>query len=137
MSRITNYVGIVNFLGGKFVTEPAALKPVFDDLAARGLLFVDDGSIRNSATREAARQALLPYARATVQIDANRTRADIARQLNLLAEEAKRTGLAIGVANAFPESIELIGKFAAAAASKGIEVTPVSAAVSDPERKRQ
>jgi hypothetical protein len=137
MSRITNYVGIVNFLGGKFVTVPAALKPVFDDIAARGLLFVDDGSVKNSATREVARQALLPFARASAQIDASRTRADIARQLNLLAEEAKRTGLAIGVANAFPESIELIAKFAAAAAAKGIEITPVSAVVSDPERKRQ
>ncbi len=88
-------------------------------------------------TRDVAKQALLPHARATIQVDAVRTRADIARQLNLLAEEAKRTGLAIGVANAFPDSIELIAKFAAAASAKGIEITPVSAIVSDPERKRQ
>lgn len=137
MSRITNYVGIINFLGGKFVTDPQALKPVFDDIAARGLLFVDDGSVRNSVTRDVAAQALLPHARATVQIDSVRSRADIARQLNLLAEEAKRTGIAIGIANAFPDSIELIAKFAAAASAKGIEITPVSAIVSDPERKRQ
>jgi hypothetical protein len=137
MSRITNYVGVVNFLGGKFVTETAAMKPVFDDLAGRGLLFVDDGSIKNSLTKEAANQSLLPYARASVQIDAIRTRADIARQLKLLGEEAKRTGMAIGVANAFPESIELIAKFATEAGAKGIEITPVSAIVSDPERKRQ
>ncbi|HSO48427.1 MAG TPA: divergent polysaccharide deacetylase family protein [Rhizobiaceae bacterium] len=137
MSRITNYVGIINFLGGKFVTDPLALKPVFEDVAARGLLFVDDGSVRNSVTRDVATQALLPHARATIQIDTVRTRADIARQLNLLAEEAKRTGIAIGVANAFPDSIELIAKFAAAASAKGIEITPVSAIVTDPERKRQ
>ena len=70
MSRITNYVGIVNFLGGKFVTEPAAMKPVFEDIARRGLLFVDDGSIRNSIAGEVAKSALLPFARAAVQIDA-------------------------------------------------------------------
>ncbi len=136
MSRITNYVGIVNFLGGKFVTEPDAMKPVFEDIATRGLLFVDDGSIRNSVADEVAKAALLPFAKAAVQIDATRSRAAIARQLNALAEEAKRTGVAIGMANAFPESIDAIARFAAGANAAGIEITPVSAIVSDPERKR-
>ncbi len=136
MSRITNYVGVINFLGGKFITDTAAMKPVFDELAGRGLLFIDDGSVRNSLTRETAAQSLLPYARAHVQIDVTRTRAEIMKQLELLASEAKRTGLAIGVANAFPESIELIARFAEEASSKGIEITPVSAIVSDPEGKR-
>ncbi len=136
MSRITNYVGVINFLGGKFITDKAAMKPVFDDLAGRGLLFVDDGSVRNSLTREAAGESLLPYARAQIQIDSTRTRAEIVKQLELLAAEAKRTGLAIGVANAFPESIELIARFAEEAGAKGIEVTPVSAIVSNPEGKR-
>jgi len=136
MSRITNYVGIVNFLGGKFITEPEALKPVFQDIATRGLLFVDDGSIRNSVAGEVAKGALLPFAKAAVQIDANRSRAAIAKQLNALAEEAKRTGVAIGIANAFPESIDAIARFAAGANAAGIEITPVSAIVSDPERKR-
>jgi polysaccharide deacetylase 2 family uncharacterized protein YibQ len=136
MSRITNYVGIVNFLGGKFVTEPAAMKPVFEDIATRGLLFVDDGSIRNSVAGEVAKSALLPFAQAAVQIDATRSRAAIAKQLNALAEEAKRTGVAIGIANAFPDSIDAIAKFAAGANAAGIEITPVSAIVSDPERKR-
>jgi uncharacterized protein len=136
MSRITNYVGIVNFLGGKFVTEPEAMKPVFQDIATRGLLFVDDGSIRNSLAGEVAKGALLPFAQAAVQIDANRSRAAIAKQLNVLAEEAKRTGVAIGMANAFPESIDAIARFAAGANAAGIEITPVSAIVSDPERKR-
>lgn len=137
MSRITNYVGVINFLGGKFVTDKAAMKPVFDELASRGLLFVDDGSARNSQTSEAAKLSLLPYARGFIQIDAKRTRADIIKQLELLTAEAKRTGLAIGIANAFPESIELISRFAGETGTKGVEITPVSSIVSDPEGKRQ
>jgi polysaccharide deacetylase 2 family uncharacterized protein YibQ len=136
MSRITNYVGIMNFLGAKFVTDPAAMKVVFDDLASRGILFVDDGSARNSLSQQAAEASLLPYARAHVVIDADRTRAAIDKQLSVLEAEAKRTGIAIGVANAFPESIEMIARFAETADSRGIELTPISAIVSDPERKR-
>jgi hypothetical protein len=137
MSRITNYVGVINFLGGKFVSDKAAMKPAFDELAGRGLLFVDDGSAKNTLSGEAAVLSLLPYGRANVQIDAMRTRAAIAEQLEKLAAEAKRTGLAIGVANAFPESIELVARFAEEAAAKGIEITPVSAVVKEPEGRRQ
>jgi hypothetical protein len=136
MSRITNYVGVTNFLGAKFVADPVAMKPVFEDLASRGVLFVDDGTARNSQTRKTADDSLLPYARASIVIDADRSPAAIDKQLSALEAEAKRTGLAIGIANAFPESIERIARFAESAAGKGIEITPVSAAASDPERKR-
>jgi uncharacterized protein len=136
MSRITNYVGVTNFLGAKFVADAAAMKPVFEDLASRGVLFVDDGTARNSQTEKAAGESLLPFARASIVIDADRSPAAIDKQLSALEAEAKRTGIAIGIANAFPESIERIARFAESATGKGIEITPVSSVVSDPERKR-
>ncbi|MEZ5871327.1 MAG: divergent polysaccharide deacetylase family protein [Nitratireductor sp.] len=135
MSRFTNYVGVMNFLGGKFVTTPKALKPVLEEFSRRGLLFVDDGTVNNSMTQGVAGQALLPYARAHIQIDTIRTRRDIETQLQKLSAEAKRTGLAIGVANAFSDSIALIAEYAKNADKDGIEITPVSAIVNDPERK--
>jgi hypothetical protein len=107
---------------------------VLDEIAARGLLFVDDGSMANTPTGELAARSRLPFARAHVRIDTVRTRRDIAARLEELAGLAKRTGLAIGVASAFPDSIEMIGEFARNAAKLGIEITPVSAIVSDPER---
>lgn len=136
LSRITNYVGVTNFLGARFVSNPQAMKPVFEDLASRGVLFVDDGTARNSQTQKAAEDSRLPYARANIVIDADRAPAAIERQLAALEAEAKRTGLAIGVANAFPESIEQIARFAKNAAGKGLEITPVSAVASDPEGKK-
>lgn len=137
MSRITSYVGVVNFLGGKLLADPAAAAPLFEEIASRGLLFVDDGSMANTASAELAARARLPFARADIRIDAVRTRRDIAARLEELAKEAKRTGLAIGVASAFPESIDLIAQFARDAGRLGIEITPVSAIVSDPERGRK
>lgn len=135
MSRITNYVGVMNFLGGKFLTDEAAMKPVFDELARRGLLLVDDGGIRNSRSQAVAENAMLPYAKADVQIDAVRDRRAMAQRLDELEQRARRTGLAIGVASAFPDSVAIIAEFARTAAQRGVELTPVSAIVNDPERE--
>jgi polysaccharide deacetylase 2 family uncharacterized protein YibQ len=136
MGQITNYVGIMNYLGARFVQEPQAMKPVFDDIAIRGLLYVDDGTAAMGKTQAAAHASLLPYIRASVQIDQLRNRNAIAEKLAELTREAKRTGLAVGVASAFPESIELIADYVRNAGNDGVEITPVSAAVSDPERDR-
>jgi polysaccharide deacetylase 2 family uncharacterized protein YibQ len=110
MSRITNYVGVVNYLGGKMLAQEQSLAPVFNDLSQRGLLFVDDGTMTNSRANEAADAARLPFARADI---------------------------AIGVASAFPETIDMLAQFASKADKLGIEITPVSAIVSDPERGKK
>lgn len=136
MSRITNYVGILNYQGARFLSEPAALKPVFDEIAKRGLLFIDDGSASASKSADAAAKSVLPYAKAQIQLDSLRNRQAIAEKFEALVEEAKRTGVAIGVANAFEISIDMMAQFASQANDLGIELTPVSAIVTDPERDR-
>lgn len=134
MSRITNYVGLMNYQGAKMLADPDALKPVFDEIAERGLLFVDDGSASGSRSREAASASILPFAQAHLVIDAVRSRKAIAEQFAALVDEAKRTGIAIGVANGFEETITMMAEFAGQASALGVEITPVSAIVSDPER---
>jgi uncharacterized protein len=134
MARITNYVGLINYQGGKLIARQEAMQPLFDEIARRGLLFVNDGSLRNTATEEAASQALLPHLQVDEQIDTIRNRRKIMEKLEELAGKAQRTGLAVGYANAFPESIEMIALFADRANSRQIEITPVSAVINDPER---
>ena len=112
MSRMTNYVGVMNYQGAKLLADHEALKPIFDEIAERGLLFVDDGSAadRSAKRQRSARFCHLP--RLHVQLDVKRTRQDIAMQVEALVKEAKRTGLAIGFANGFPETIEMLAEFA-------------------------
>ncbi len=132
LGRITNYVGVLNYLGGKMLTSPEPLKSVFQELSFRGLAFVDDGSIRNSMAEMIAKNTDLPFARAHLSIDSLRTRQAIAAKLKVLEEQAKRTGLAIGVGSAFPETISQIAIFLKTAKQRGLELTPVSAIVSEP-----
>jgi polysaccharide deacetylase 2 family uncharacterized protein YibQ len=132
LGRITNYVGVLNYLGGKMLTSPEPLKAVFQELSLRGLAFVDDGSIRNSMAELIAKETNLPFVKAHISIDGLRTRQAIAAKLKELEEQAKRTGLAIGVGSAFPETIAQIAIFLKNAEQRGLELTPVSAIVSEP-----
>ena len=136
MSRITNYVGVMNYQGGKILADETALMPIFGEIAERGLLFIDDGSSGNSKSADVAEASLLPFAGVQVQIDAKRTRRDIAEQIELLVREAKRTGTAIGFSNGFSETIDMLAEFSQKATALGVEITPVSAIVNDPERSR-
>lgn len=135
MSRLTNYVGLMNYQGAKMLGDERALKPVFDEIAQRGLLFVDDGSANGSRAKVAAARSVLPFAEGTFILDLKRNRRDIADQIEALVTQAKRTGMAIGIASAFPETIEMLAQFASQAGKLGVEITPVSAVVSDPERE--
>ena len=134
MSRLTNYVGVSNYLGNKILQQPAGLSPIFAEISKRGLLFFEDGSVKNSMGPGVAVKELVPYAKADILIDNVRSRSAIASKLNELAAQAKRTGLAVGMANAFPDSIAMISEFARRAKQNGIEITPVSAIVKDPNK---
>ena len=65
----------------------------------------------------------------SVQIDANQSAADIAKQLAQLEAAAKEQGAAIGVAHAKPATIKQLAEWAGKLEAKGIVLVPVSAAV--------
>lgn len=129
MSRFTGYVGVTNLMGAKFETTQAALAPMLEEIKARGLLFVDDGSVKDSAGSKVAGAIGLDYAAADVQIDAVPSPADIAKALSHLEAVAKERGAAIGVASAKPDTIKQISQWAGQLQGKGIILIPVSAAI--------
>jgi uncharacterized protein len=129
MSRFTGYVGVTNLMGAKFETTPASLAPMLEEIKARGLLFVDDGTVKDSAAPKVAGAIGLDYAAADVEIDAVPSPADIAKALSHLEALAKERGAAIGVASAKPETIKQLSQWAGQLQGKGIILIPVSAAI--------
>lgn len=134
MGRITNYTGITNFMGGRFLSDPEALEPVMRDLADRGLMFVDDGTSAQSLTDRFAGTLGIPFAAADMVLDATQERGYILSRLDDLERSARRNGTAIGVASAFDVSVEAIATWTNEAKARGIEIVSASAAADDPER---
>lgn len=42
MNRVASHVGIIGDLGDRFSRDPVAMRPVFEELAARGMLYIDN-----------------------------------------------------------------------------------------------
>jgi polysaccharide deacetylase 2 family uncharacterized protein YibQ len=134
MGEITNYTGVMNYLGGRFLSDPDALEPVMRDIGKRGLLFLDDGTSAQSKTAAIAKGTETPYAFADVQLDGQVDFNAITNKLDELERAAKRNGQAIGVASAFDESIDAISKWTEEAAMRGIEIVGIAALTNDPKK---
>jgi hypothetical protein len=127
MSRLQGYVGLANYMGGRFTASEQALAPVLREAARRGLIYVDDGTSTRSLAGQIADASNLSFAKADLVIDAVPTAAEIDRALTRLEKTARERGVAIGMANALPASIERITAWTKAAESRGLQLVPISA----------
>jgi uncharacterized protein len=128
MSRFTGYTGVVNYMGGRFLSAAPAIKPMLVELKKRGILFLEDGSLPLSATDGVAKSMQMPVRRANSVIDLGGNPTSIIAALNLLEEEAKTNGIAIGTGTGLETTINTVGEWAKTAADRGIIILPASAA---------
>ena len=126
MSRMTNYTGIMNYLGGRFLADPEALAPVMKDISDRGLLFLDDGSSTQSLSAAYSKAYASPHAFADLVLDQEVSKAAVLKKLDELERIALRQGAAIGVASAFDESVDAVTQWVREAQGRGIEIVGVS-----------
>ncbi|MBC7580902.1 MAG: divergent polysaccharide deacetylase family protein [Tardiphaga sp.] len=129
MSRFQGYVGVANFMGGRFVATEGAMQPVVRDAGKRGLAFFDDGASPRSVAAAAAEGQGMPFARADVIIDVVPTLADIDKALSQLESLARERGVAVGMASALPISIDRIGAWAKLLEGRGLLLVPLTTAM--------
>jgi polysaccharide deacetylase 2 family uncharacterized protein YibQ len=134
MGRITNYTGIMNFMGGRFLADADATEPVMRDLARRGVLFLDDGTSAQSVAGPLASAVGVPYAAADMVVDLSTNHGEILKKLDEVERIARHNGTAIAVASAFETSVNAIAAWVNEAKARGIEIVAVSALADDPER---
>lgn len=127
LARGTGYVGVMNYLGAKFIETPAALTPVLQSLNARGLMFFDSHAFGTDKVRDTARATGIPFASSDLTVDANHVPTEVDGQLAKLAETARRDGQAIGVAGPYPVTIERIAAWANGLEQQGIALAPLTA----------
>jgi uncharacterized protein len=129
LSRFQGYVGLANFMGGRFVATDAVMQPFIREAAKRGLGYLDDGSASRSVAATLAEDQSMPFAKADLAIDTVPTPVEIDRALAKLESLARERGTAIGMASALPVSIERISIWAKALESHGILLVPLTTAM--------
>ncbi len=127
MSRFAGYTGITNYMGGKLLNSPKALKPVMQELKKRGLIYLEDASTAVTISEDVAQKANVPHRSSEIVIDSVPTPEGIATALELLEAEAKANGFAVGTGSGLEVTQEAVEEWAKGLREKGIILVPVSA----------
>ena len=127
MARFGGYFGVINNMGARFTASATDMAPIMEELGARGLAYLDDGSSNRSVAAQMSGANRVPYARAGQVIDANPARSAILSALADLESQALETGSAIGIVSALPISVQAVAEWTRALDAKGIALVPASA----------
>ena len=134
LSRTTNYTGVMNYMGARFVGDAGAMAPVMAELGKRGLLYLDDGSTARTVAPDLALKNRVPFASGDAIIDTEQDRGAILKKLDQLEATARAKGFALGTGSAFDMTVDTVTSWVAEAKKRGIEIVPVSAVTIDPEK---
>jgi polysaccharide deacetylase 2 family uncharacterized protein YibQ len=129
LGRMTAYTGVMNHMGARFTSDERALVPFLGEIGERGLFYLDDGSSPNSVAAGVGRALSVPVLTADRTLDAVRSADANERERAALEAIAHARGLAIGVASAFPESVDAIARWVEESRTRGIVIVPASAAL--------
>jgi uncharacterized protein len=109
-----------------------SLKPVLEDLKARGLVYVGESNNSSAAVKQVAREINLRFGVAQVLIDAQATPDAIEKSLQRLVALARQQGSAIGMGTASGVTIAQVQAWSQKLAPQGITLVPVGVLAQTP-----
>jgi len=127
MARLGGYIGLMNHMGARFTASATDFAPIMEELGARGLGYLDDGSSNRSVAPQLAAANAVAFARADLVLDQTPARPAIMAALAALVERAETDGAAIGVISALPVSVETLADWAKTLDGDKVVLVPVSA----------
>lgn len=127
MGKFGGYVGLINHMGARFTSSSADFGPIMEELGARGLGYIDDGSSNRSLAPQLAAANAVEFGRADMMLDSNPARAPILDALKALEAKALENGSAIGVISALPISVATLAEWSKTVEERGFVIVPVSA----------
>ena len=127
MAKFGGYVGLINHMGARFTSSTADFAPIMEELGARGLGYIDDGSSNRSAATQLAAANNVEFGRADMWLDPIPSRSAVMEQLTALEQRATDAGQAIGVISALPISVQTLAEWAKDVEQRGFAIVPVSA----------
>lgn len=125
LDRGKGTVGVINFMGSRFLKDKKRLAPVFETLQKNGSIFIETGFVQKSEAAGIASQSALPYMAVDLKIDADVSEASMRQQLAKLAKTALERGYAIGIAEPYPITISTISSWSTGLAKQGITLAPL------------
>jgi polysaccharide deacetylase 2 family uncharacterized protein YibQ len=124
---VPGLVGLNNHEGSRFTADSAALAPVMATLKARHLFFFDSRTGPGSKVGAAAAAAGVMTAGRDIFLDDDQSAAAVSAELEMLAREAKRSGVAIAIGHPHDLTLKLLAAWLAK--DHGVTLVPLDEAI--------
>ncbi|MCW5731986.1 MAG: divergent polysaccharide deacetylase family protein [Alphaproteobacteria bacterium] len=129
LDRLSGYVGVNNHMGSRFTAHAPGMEMVLAELKARGLLFLDSRTSSESLAGRMARHMALPSASRDVFLDHIETAENVAGQLQLVEDLARRQGRVIAIGHPHDATLDQLERWLPTLGSKGLILAPLSAVI--------
>jgi uncharacterized protein len=129
LDRFGDAIGLNNHMGSRFTAEKRLLIPVMEELAARGLVFLDSRTANASQGLSAADELQVPAAVRDVFLDNDLNAEAIARQLVELERLARRRGFAVAIGHPHDTTIAALSVWLPGLPERGLQAVPISAVI--------
>ncbi|MCW5749736.1 MAG: divergent polysaccharide deacetylase family protein [Alphaproteobacteria bacterium] len=129
LDRLSGYVGVNNHMGSRFTAHAPGMEMVLAELKARGLLFLDSRTSSESLAGRMARHMALPSASRDVFLDHIETAENVAGQLQLVEELARRQGRVIAIGHPHDATLDQLERWLPTLGRKGLILAPLSAVI--------
>ncbi len=126
LNRVPGASGVSSYLGAKFSRSEIAATPVIGEIAARNLFLFENQPNGQSRLGSLAKDRNVAYATSALALDIEPDTAAILQRLTVLEEQARRDGVAIGVATTYRETILTLDKWITDAQKRGVIFVPVT-----------
>jgi polysaccharide deacetylase 2 family uncharacterized protein YibQ len=126
MAQGHEFIGLMNLQGSLFLSSPQDLHPVLDEIAKRGLLFVESEASFRSQVSESAKTSHLPHVKSHFVLSESLTPAELHATLIRAEQMAKDGELIIIVAHASPLTTPLLLTWIRKAQEQNYVFLPVS-----------
>jgi polysaccharide deacetylase 2 family uncharacterized protein YibQ len=127
LARVPGLAGINNHEGSLFTADARMLAPVMATLSARHLFFFDSRTSAQTEGTQAARAANVMTAARDVFLDDDPSPAAVNAQLERLAGEARRKGVAIAIGHPHEVTLKLLAQWLAQ--DHGVTLVPLDEAI--------
>lgn len=129
LESFDGYVGMNNHMGSRFTAWRPGMETVLRILRARGLLFLDSRTTRQSVGDQLARELGVPSVARNVFLDDDEAIDAVRRKLAETEAVARRQGFAVAIGHPHEATLQALAEWLPGLAANGFAQAPLSAAL--------
>lgn len=126
MERSPNIIGMMNFMGDRFLSDEQRLIPVFARLRSKNLLFIENPAFGGTSGAAAAEATNAAYIAADMHIGGAETQMGIRQKFVDLERTLFSKGYAVVVISPYPTTLHILSEWVGSLDNRGIRLVPLS-----------